>query len=224
MEEPQMSWLLAALTKIALWIMPQLAALVVDAFGKCLAAVEQAEQIENTAERRLAVMNSLGGYSSIPEAARRFLVEFCVIVYRLGVTAEQLEKMEQLVAYQDTWTAIRESSARRDSVLQQFSELFPNMPERIGRLLLELAVLKVKAAFQTETVQNRTALANEGFEIAKDGTLRALNDGEVIETDRGEILKFDKSSGTWDQIGTTTDQTGAASVQNRTTESPKGVA
>jgi hypothetical protein len=158
-----LAWLVSIATKIVWWLVPKLAESVVDALGKCLMAVEQAESIENLAERRLAAMNALGSYSMIPEPIRRFTVEACVILFKLGITAAHLEKMEELVSYEETWADVRDSSDRRYAVLMKFRELFPNLPERMGRLLLEIAVLKVKAAFGSETtVQNRTNLEKKG--------------------------------------------------------------
>lgn len=142
-----MVWLIPILTKVALWILPKLAGFVVDAFGKCLAAVEAAESIPNQADRRTAVMASLAHFSAIPEPVRRFLCEACVILFKLGVTSAQLEKMEELVSSEQNYELLGNTS-KRDAVLNQFAELFPALPERIGRLLLELAVLKVKAAFK----------------------------------------------------------------------------
>lgn len=156
-----LAWLLPALTKLVWWLIPQMAAFIVDGIGKCLMAVEQAESIENLAERRLAAMNALGSYSMIPEPIRRFTVEACVILFKLGITAAHLEKMEELVSYEETWADVRTGDTRREIVLSKFGELFPNLPERIGRLLLEIAVLKVKVAFgsSVEAVQNRTGAA-----------------------------------------------------------------
>jgi hypothetical protein len=195
------AWLLPALTKLVWWLIPQLAAFIVDGIGKCLLAVEQAESIENLAERRLAAMNALGSYSMIPEPIRRFTVEACVILFKLGITAAHLEKMESLVAREETWADVRTSEDRRYAVLMKFRELFPNLPERMGRLLLEIAVLKIKAAFSSgkEAVQNRTEKLDEegNFGLAPDGCLVAHNDGEEIITDKGEVLRFSAADEAW---------------------------
>jgi hypothetical protein len=200
-----LAWLLLILTKLVWWLIPKLAESLVDAIGKCLMAVQYAESIENEAERRLFVMNSLGAYSTIPEPIRRFIVEACVILFKLGITAEHLEKMEELVGYEETWADIRTSDERRNAALKKFAELFPNLPERMGRLLLEIAVLKVKAAFGSgnTAVQNRTEkLDAEGyFGLAPDGCLVAHNDGEEIITDKGEVLRFIAADQTWEEIG-----------------------
>ncbi len=66
-----------------------------------------------------------------------------MILNGLGVSAAKLDKMEELVSaesMQDLLTA-----DKRAAVLSQFTALFPDIPERIGRLLLEIAVARVKA-------------------------------------------------------------------------------
>lgn len=142
-----MPWLIPILTKLAWWLLPKLLGKVVDAFETTLRLVEEAEaKYELPAARRDYVVQRMPGIGAIPEIALRFVLELAVTLRALGVNSAQLDKMEQL-ASQDTLTGLL-STEKRALVLDQFKTLFPDLPERIGRLLLEVAVAKVKAGLR----------------------------------------------------------------------------
>lgn len=141
-----MPWLFPLFTKLAWWLMPKLIGSIVDAIETTLRLVETAETaIEDYAGRRDYVLQRMPGAGTIPESVLRFVLEFCVILRGLGVTSTQLDKMESLVS-QDALTGLL-TDQKRAVVLDQFKALFPDIPERTGRLLMELAVAKVKAQF-----------------------------------------------------------------------------
>ncbi len=140
-----MPWLLPLLAKLAWWLLPKLLGNVVDSIAATLSLVEKAElAVEGTAARRDWVIQRMPATGLIPEWALRVLLEFCVILHGLGVTYAQLKKMEELVSADNIQGLL--SSEKRALVLNEFKALFPELPERIGRLLLEIAVAKVKAA------------------------------------------------------------------------------
>lgn len=136
-----MAFLLPILTKIAWWLFPKLIGSVMDWFGRLIELVEQAENIEDPAARRDAVLSKLWGTGVIPESLLRGAIEFAVILIRLGVTSQAMSAMENLVTVANMQAL--SDVGKRVNVLSQFAALFPDMPERIGRLLLEIAVARI---------------------------------------------------------------------------------
>jgi hypothetical protein len=139
-----MTWLLPILTKIAWWLYPKLIACAIDAISFALAEVESAEAFNSlpAAKRTRVHENLVARYGMIPEPVTRFLVEFALLLFRLGVTGKHLQEMEVLVTGMEL-TAL-ESPDKRRAVLGGFAKIFPELPERIGRLLLEIVVAKLK--------------------------------------------------------------------------------
>jgi len=133
------------MTRIFWWVLPRVLGGAVDMIGKTLLLVESAESIEDPTARRRVVLEAVGGFSVVPEPIRRGLVEFCVVLNRMGVTSEQLEAMEKLVSQEAATSALADTE-KRSVVLASFANLFPGVPERVCRLLLEFAVAKVTLA------------------------------------------------------------------------------
>lgn len=133
------------MTRIFWWVLPRVLGGAVDMIGKTLALVESAESIEDPTARRRAVLEAIGGFGVVPEPILRGLVEFCVVLHSIGVTSEQLEAMEKLVSQEAATSALADCE-KRSVVLASFANLFPSVPERVCRLLLELAVAKVTLA------------------------------------------------------------------------------
>lgn len=142
-----MTRLLDIAAKIAWWLAPKVLGRIVDAFGQTLVLVQTAETgFPDKDLRRDYVLLRMPGAGVIPEWAARALIEFCVILHGLGVTPEALDKMEELVSnHEADWLS---STEKRTMVLERFAATFPDLPERIGRLLLEIAVAKIRAGFK----------------------------------------------------------------------------
>lgn len=189
-----MTWLLSLLSKFAWWLYPKLIASVVDALVSALDLVEKAEATNDLpTAKRMRVMNALvQKFGIIPEAVIRFLVEFAVLLFRLGVTQRHLHEMEVLV----TGFELTELGApeKRQAVLDGFSRIFPDLPERMGRLLLEITVAKLKSG-------NLVMSAGDTkFTFDRNGVLICNRDGERIVTEKGEILQWNGADQTWEAI------------------------
>lgn len=136
-----MNWVTALLIKVAFWMLPRLLGQIVNQVSLTLALVEAADHFPAPDLKRDYVLDRMGGRDVIPESVRRFLAEFCVILFRIGVTSTALDRMEELIRDQslDTLT----DGTKRDIAIQRFLSLFPDMPERVARLLVEIAMARV---------------------------------------------------------------------------------
>ena len=135
-----MTFLIPLVTKLVWWLAPQIINRIIDYVETTLRAVEAAEQIDDYDARRLSVLQQIDGW--LPDTAERLLVEVCVILYRLGVTADRLDTCQELV---QSYGALDSAEGRMD-VLRQLCLQFPDMPERAGRLLVEFCIAKVRAS------------------------------------------------------------------------------
>ncbi|MEW6351286.1 MAG: hypothetical protein AB1646_19705 [Thermodesulfobacteriota bacterium] len=139
-----MMWITAIATKVGLWLLPRLLGGIVRYLEHVLDAVSTADGIVDPAQRRAAVLAKLAElFPLIPAPVRRFSMEAVLIVYRLGITPETLEQTALIVSD----PAIMELSGnqRRRVVLEQMAALFPSLPERCARLLVEVVAAKLNA-------------------------------------------------------------------------------
>lgn len=139
--EDDMAFLVPIFTKLAWWLVPQILDRLINYLEAVLRAVEAAEVIEDYNERRLTVLTQVGGW--LPETATRLMIEACVILFRLGVTGDRLDACQALV----TGSGIGglTSAEKRAAVLHDLCQMFPDMPERAGRLIVEFCVAKVRS-------------------------------------------------------------------------------
>jgi hypothetical protein len=139
----EMTWLLSLLSKLAWWLYPKLSVYVVDAVSTALAEVEAVDAFHwfDSAKRARALDNLVAQYGMIPEPVVRFLTEFALVLFRLGITNSHLHEMEVIASGLELKAL--GSTEKRQAVLDGFSKIFPDVPERLGRLLLELVVAKI---------------------------------------------------------------------------------
>ena len=130
--------------KIIWWALPKLAGGMIDKLGDSLALVEMSDQKSEDFEKRTSLIDAVTPMlSPLPGSFIRAYIEFLVILYRLGVTSEALDAMEQLVLAVDVYS-VSDAEKRKDA-LSRFASLFPEVPERVARLLIELSVARVRA-------------------------------------------------------------------------------
>lgn len=130
--------------KIIWWALPKLAGGMIDKLGDSLALVEMSDQKSEDFEKRTSLIDAVTPMlSPLPGSFIRAYIEFLVILYRLGVTSEALDAMEQLVLAVDVYS-VSDAEKRRET-LSRFASLFPEVPERVARLLVELSVARVRA-------------------------------------------------------------------------------
>ena len=130
--------------KLFWWALPKLIGGVIDKLGDSLALVEQADGEDYNGAKRLFVIEQVQQFlPGLPESIIRAYVEILVILYSVGVTSEALNTMEKVVGDIDVVGVSPE--AKRAYVLSSFSALFPGVPERVGRLLIKLAVARLRS-------------------------------------------------------------------------------
>lgn len=130
--------------KIIWWALPKLASAAIDKLGDTLLFVEMADQKSEDFEKRATLIGAVTPMlKPLPESFVRAYIEFVVILYRLGVTSEALNAMEQMVLAVDS--AVMSDEEKRADALSRFASLFPEVPERVVRLLIELSVAKIRS-------------------------------------------------------------------------------
>ena len=131
--------------KIIWWALPRLASGAIDKLGDTLLLVEMADQKTEDFEKRASLFSVVNPMlKPLPESFTRAYIEFVVILYRLGVTSEALNAMEQMVVALDANT-LSSSVEKRADALSRFATLFPDVPERVARLLIEFSVAKIRS-------------------------------------------------------------------------------
>lgn len=131
--------------KIIWWALPKLAGGVIDRLGDTLLLVEMADQKSEDFEKRATLFSAVSPMlKPLPESFIRAYIEFVVIMYRLGVTSDALNAMEQMVRALDS-DNISSTVEKRADALSRFATLFPDVPERVARLLIELSVAKIRS-------------------------------------------------------------------------------
>mgnify|MGYP007131800848 CR=1 FL=1 len=131
--------------KIIWWALPRVASAAIDRLGDTLLFVEMADQKSEDFEKRASLISSVSPMlQPLPESFVRAYIEFVVILYRLGVTSEALNAMEQMVLAVDSAVLMSDAEKRADA-LSRFASLFPEVPERVVRLLIELSVAKIRS-------------------------------------------------------------------------------
>lgn len=138
-----MTAILTFAMKIIWWALPKLAGNAIDQLGNHLAFVEAANAIEDTAARRESALGNLRQSLPLPESFIRAYLEILVIMSRIGVTAASLEAMEILVRGLDSDSLLNET--KRNEALKVFRDQYSDVPESVARLLIELAVVKVRS-------------------------------------------------------------------------------
>lgn len=130
--------------KILWWALPKILGGLIDNLGTALALVESAEQKDQDWERRAILLGNLKLIlPPAPEFIVRGYLEFLVVLYQVGVTSDALEAMENIVRKLDADSIA--SVDKRQVALSSFATLFPCVPERVARLMIELAVAKVRS-------------------------------------------------------------------------------
>ena len=130
--------------KIIWWALPKLAGGAIDKLGDTLLLVEMADQKSEDFEKRAKIFSAVAPMlRPLPESFIRAYIEFVVILYRLGATSEALNAMEQMVLALDEKTL--GATEKRADALSRFASLFPDVPERVARLLIELSVAKIRS-------------------------------------------------------------------------------
>lgn len=130
--------------KIIWWALPKLAGAMIDKIGDTLLLVEMADQKSEDFEKRASLINAVGPMlAPLPESFVRAYIEFIVILFRLGVTSDALDAMEQMVLAIDGESICE--AEKRSNALSRFAALYPDMPERVARLLIELCVARLRA-------------------------------------------------------------------------------
>lgn len=136
--------LTAYATKLIWWALPKIMGSVIDKIGDGLALVESAEQKSNDFERRAIMISNLQTLlPPAPEFIIRGYLEFLVILYSIGVTSDALNTMEEIVSQLDADSLA--SDDKRQAALSSFAALFPGVPERVVRLLVELSVARLRS-------------------------------------------------------------------------------
>ena len=136
--------LTAYMTKMIWWALPKLLGGVIDKLGDCLALVESAESKPYDFEKRAILLSNLTAMlPPAPEFIVRGYLEFLVILYQVGVTSDALNTMEEIVKQLDADTVA--SDDKRQAALSSFTALFPGVPERVARLLIELSVARIRS-------------------------------------------------------------------------------
>lgn len=141
-----MAFLLPIVLKIFWWVLPRVAGQAVDKLGHILGLVEAANTlVADSAQRRAHVLGELRELlpMTLSETFLRWVVEFCVLLNRLGVEERHLNKIEDLVAVVDLKDLT--ATEKRGEVIGQFLGLFPDCPEYVARMLAEFAVMKLRA-------------------------------------------------------------------------------
>jgi hypothetical protein len=145
-----MTWIMLLMGKMATWALPRVTGKIVNGFRKSLGFVEAAEGLAGeTADKRDYVLTKLKAEFSglyAPETVLRFLVEFSVLLHGVGVTSEQMAAAEVVV--NDCDGIAFADADKRASALKRLNDLFPVLPERIARLLIELAVARLRYGTQ----------------------------------------------------------------------------
>jgi hypothetical protein len=130
----------SVLTKIALWLAPMLLGIVSDSFERLLRLIDEAERRtflpDNGQARRDWTIDQLGGWDIVPESVLRIGIEGVLILYRLGLTPAVFDRIQEMA---NNWDFLSmEPAMRRLTILNRLKELFPDLPERLGRLAFEL--------------------------------------------------------------------------------------
>lgn len=139
-----MNFVISLLIKLFWWSLPRMLGFGISKLSDALELVEIAEtRMTDSAERRAWALAGLGGTGNLPEPLIRLIFELCVILHGLGVTTPKLMDMELIVERLQA-TDFTDEDKRR-STIEQFGALYPDVPERAARLILEVAVAKLKA-------------------------------------------------------------------------------
>lgn len=127
--------LMSLLIKLALWLFPELITAVSNYLETGLIEVENVDGVQMTGdEKRGAVLLALRAqYSFLPDLVHFAAIEFCLIVYRLGVTATLLNELETMFRSMLNTGA----NVTREMIMEIVTEKFPELPEKAGRLVVE---------------------------------------------------------------------------------------
>ena len=135
--------ILIVVKTLAHWVLPNLLGEFADYLEHALNRVTAADAHWNEDHRRHVVLNTLAeDYPSVPEPVHRAAIEIALILVRLGISTTQIAALEKLVTDEQLYDLA--PVERRKLVLQRFSALFPDVPERTARLLLEVVVAKLR--------------------------------------------------------------------------------
>lgn len=136
--------------KLLWWALPKLIERVSDYFEAGLRAIEEGTEriasgsyADGATARHIALQRLLDQEGSLPESWYRFTIEICLVLHRMGITAERLDAMEGLVT--DKALHGLTGKEKRDFILQRVQAFFSDVSETTARLLVEWAVVKVKA-------------------------------------------------------------------------------
>lgn len=140
-----MNTIVKLIRKVALWLMPYLITACSDFLETAIRAVgEAAELTDENARRQRALAIFELAYPAVPENLRRMAIQAAEILHDLGVTADMLDHVEGLVLTYDVCDLT--SAQKRWGILEEIGKTFPEVPERAARLVVELAVAKLRAA------------------------------------------------------------------------------
>jgi len=139
-----MTWFVPMVMRLFWWMLPRLLSEIVDRIGDVIQVVDSANSLGSEAARRDYVLRNLGMWGiNVPDWLCRILLEAGVVLNKLGIRAEHLDRMESLLAGKSFELLICDETAR-NSIIAQFKGLFPDLPEHAGRLLFELAMAKLR--------------------------------------------------------------------------------
>lgn len=129
--------------KLLQFVFPKILQELFDFIEYALQSVADAEALADSSARRDHVIAQLRLKTGqfIPDVVLRVIMELCCVLLALGVTAEKLETMEQLVLGENIANLWDEAS--RADIVNKFFAMFPDTPERVVRLLLEFALIRV---------------------------------------------------------------------------------
>jgi hypothetical protein len=132
--------------KAAWWAAGILKDAITDYVDGLLLAAETADQaVTDTANRRRIVLEGLmQTHPLLPEGFQRLALECAVTLVRLGVTGDKVRKLTAVAEGLDSTTLA--NGAKREAALSEALRIFPDMPERAARLLVEFAVARLRVS------------------------------------------------------------------------------